>query len=289
MSNGDWGGFTGWDSINIPMPNATWSGTTDSGTYTGGTNQPTVQTGGMPANWVQQLGSAIFGGSGSGTGTSALLGGALAGLLGNNGGAATATTAPWAGAQPYLIDALTRASQLAGQTPAMPAAPTFGAVPDYTTDQYLQGAINAATQPMRDNFAEFQMPEIRSSAIANGQLGGSRQGIAEGIALSRLNRDIGQIGAGMSQALYGTNLNNRTQQYQMSVANQQQDFTNNMARTQAGFAMPWQALTNYGNMAVGASGRGQTSSVTTPNNPLLNIAGGAATGAGLYKSIYGGA
>ena len=35
------------------------------------------------------------------------------------------------------------------------------------------------------------MPSIRQGAVANGTLGGSRQGIAEGLAASRMNEDLG--------------------------------------------------------------------------------------------------
>ena len=66
--------------------------------------------------------------------------------------------------------------------------------------QSLSGQVDmSAYNPMADaitsrvnrNFNESIMPSIRQGAVANGTLGGSRQGIAEGLAASRMNEDLG--------------------------------------------------------------------------------------------------
>lgn len=55
---------------------------------------------------------------------------------------------------------------------------------------YLDQQANAITASLTRNMNENVMPGIRSNAIAGGQYGGSRQGIAEGLATSRLNQDL---------------------------------------------------------------------------------------------------
>lgn len=56
--------------------------------------------------------------------------------------------------------------------------------------QYLDPLAQSITTQITRNFGENALPQIRGGAIASGQYGGSRQGIAEGLALSRLNQDL---------------------------------------------------------------------------------------------------
>jgi hypothetical protein len=55
---------------------------------------------------------------------------------------------------------------------------------------YLQQQIDAMSQNMARNVNENVMPGLRSESLASGQYGGSRQGIAEGLAMSRMNQDL---------------------------------------------------------------------------------------------------
>ena len=55
---------------------------------------------------------------------------------------------------------------------------------------YLDQQAAAMTANLTRNLNENVMPGIRSEALASGQYGGSRQGIAEGLAASRLNQDL---------------------------------------------------------------------------------------------------
>jgi len=55
---------------------------------------------------------------------------------------------------------------------------------------YLDQQAQAMTANLTRNLNENVMPGIRSEALASGQYGGSRQGIAEGLAASRLNQDL---------------------------------------------------------------------------------------------------
>jgi hypothetical protein len=57
-------------------------------------------------------------------------------------------------------------------------------------NQYLDQVASSLTNNLTRNTNENVMPGLRSSAAVSGQYGGSRQGIAEGLAASRLNQDI---------------------------------------------------------------------------------------------------
>lgn len=69
---------------------------------------------------------------------------------------------------------------------------------------YLQGSIRAAQRPLIDQFnsAGGTMATIRNNSVANGTFGGSRQGIAEGIAARGLNDKLGDISATMANDNY---------------------------------------------------------------------------------------
>lgn len=80
------------------------------------------------------------------------------------------------------------------------------------TNPYLQQQADALTANLTRNFNENVMPGIRSEALASGQYGGSRQGIAEGLAASRLNQDLAPALTGLfgnafenaQQRMFGT-------------------------------------------------------------------------------------
>ena len=55
---------------------------------------------------------------------------------------------------------------------------------------YLDQQASAITNQLTRNLNENVMPGLRSEALASGQYGGSRQGIAEGLAASRMNQDL---------------------------------------------------------------------------------------------------
>lgn len=87
-------------------------------------------------------------------------------------------------------------------------------------DQQSQAMIGSLTRNMNENV----MPGLRSEALASGQYGGSRQGIAEGLATSRLNQDL----APALTNLYGT-ANENAQNRMMGTASQLNDQAYNTA------------------------------------------------------------
>lgn len=70
----------------------------------------------------------------------------------------------------------------------------------------LRGTIDAATRPIYENLTSSVLPNIRGEAVTNGQFGGSREGIAEGIAARSANNAAGDASARVASAGYGQGL-----------------------------------------------------------------------------------
>ena len=78
-----------------------------------------------------------------------------------------------------------------------------GANPNPWLQQQAQGIAGNITQ----NFQNTIAPQIRGSAIQAGGYGGSRQGIAEGLALQGMNRDIANAQANLFSSAYESDAN----------------------------------------------------------------------------------
>jgi hypothetical protein len=76
------------------------------------------------------------------------------------------------------------------------------------SNPYLKRAIGAATRPITENFEETVMPGIADEFIGAGQeFGGSRRGVAEGIAGGKYLDAIGDTSSKLVQDQYANNLN----------------------------------------------------------------------------------
>lgn len=101
---------------------------------------------------------------------------------------------------------------------------SFGAAnPMNALSSLLSGRVNTsaldpvadnAMRRMTENFNEQVMPGIRGGAVASGQYGGSRQGVAEGLATKGLNYGISDMLANMYNNAFNT-----AQQNQYGTAN----------------------------------------------------------------------
>ncbi len=78
------------------------------------------------------------------------------------------------------------------------------------TNPALQAATEAAVRPLTQAFEQNILPNIRGEANLAGQFGGSRQGIAEGIAGQGLLQSVGDVSATMQSQAYQTALENMT-------------------------------------------------------------------------------
>lgn len=74
----------------------------------------------------------------------------------------------------------------------------------------LQAATNAAIRPVVQTFEQSVLPQIRGGAVTAGGYGGSRQGIAEGIAGQELVKKSGDISATMASDAYARGLDAMT-------------------------------------------------------------------------------
>lgn len=136
---------------------------------------------------------------------------------------------PYTGARPVGAGDTTMAAQQAmlqnAQTQGQQIAQTTSAnnflmndAKNVNSNPYLQQAMSAATQPMIQDFnsAGGALSGIREGAQAAGGFGGSRQGIAEGIAARGLERSVGNVRGQMASAAYDQGL----QSSQAAVKNQ---------------------------------------------------------------------
>ena len=67
---------------------------------------------------------------------------------------------------------------------------------------YLQQAIQSASRPLIQQFQEGTLSGIGDQAVSSGQVGGSRQGIAEGVAQRGLQDTLGDISTNMAYQDY---------------------------------------------------------------------------------------
>lgn len=70
------------------------------------------------------------------------------------------------------------------------------------SNPYLTSYTNAAIRPLTQQFTESVLPNIRSDAITTGGFGGTRQGVAEGLASDRFGRAIGETTSGIYNNAY---------------------------------------------------------------------------------------
>lgn len=113
-------------------------------------------------------------------------------------------------------------SQTAGQEMALGAAGTQKTVADnaaaasnywlnpgvldVNNDPYVRSAIDASVRPITQNFTESVLPNIRSGSVASGGYGGSRQGIAEGLASGRTSQAVGDTAAKIAEEARQANI-----------------------------------------------------------------------------------
>lgn len=250
---------------------------------------------------------------------------------------------PWREQQPYLIDIFERAQGLyntqdptffpgntvAGFTPnqvqgqnLMTDAATggqqnlaqgvaganqflLGDVMDMSSNPYMAQAMSAAIDPIYQNLERRALPAVRSGAVAAGQLGGSRQGIAEGLAISDANRQAMNTTAVMANDQYGRNLEAmqrglalapQSQAAQLApgqtlnaVGAEQQAYEQALineaiARHDFEQRVPWDQLGAYNALVQGNFGGTQTTTSPGPSTGA-RIAGAGAAGIGAYGAL----
>lgn len=77
---------------------------------------------------------------------------------------------------------------------------------------YLPAASQSITHQVNQNLQQQQLPGINSGAIAAGGFGGSRQGIAQGLAIGQTNQALGNSLANLNFNAWNQGEQNRMQQ-----------------------------------------------------------------------------
>ena len=259
----------------------------------------------------------------------------------------TQTVVPWAGAQPHLLQIYDQAQQLTnagapGYYPAQTFAPrdplqdqaqnarlnyglnsipgqfnqAQGALnfalnaPDVANNPAVQGMMRSNRRMLNRNLQENLLPGIRGGAVAAGQVGGSRQGIAEGIAMRGTQQALADANARTQLDAYGKGLGAQGMALGMapSVANfgmmpmdimaqtgaynrgiDQEALSADMSRYNYNQALPWENLGRYNNLVAGAPWGSNTTTEGGGGSVMGNLLGVGALGLGAYNAgLFGG-
>lgn len=135
---------------------------------------------------------------------------------------------------------LTNVSGLTGyeSTPLQTSSNIFSdpGIWDPRSNPGVQSAITAATRPMYEQLTEQALPAISDTAISTGGLGGSREGIAQGLAIGRTSRAAGDVGARIAEDVYGQNLGAVNQRYATNLGAENQRYATDVSGEQARYA-----------------------------------------------------
>ena len=230
------------------------------------------------------------------------------------------TQQEYPGAQPISFSPQTQQARRMGEQYAGQAQQMFGDLAKAQqfglgdvlyaeSNPYLQSSIDAAIRPITQSYMDPNgvMSQIRTGAQEAGQFGGSRQGIAEGIAAGRYAQQVGDTAAKMASEGYGQGLETfgRTmalapqnmqagmmpmniysglgQQLEMLAADQE---AYNAAAREWQLNAPWMPLENYASIVYGGASPG--SSTTSPGMSTgQRLANAGMAGLGTYGMIAG--
>lgn len=217
-------------------------------------------------------------------------------------------------------------SQSAGQEQALGAAGTVGQLGgsgantsnywlspsalDVNNNPAIQDAIGAATRPVYEQLSRYGLPNVRSEALSSGNFGGSRQGIAEGLAMASANQTAGDISSRIASDAYGQNVKAQlaalgllpqTQQAQLAQATttsgvgdvRQQQAQRLIDEQVAGYNYdqyaPFLQSKEIMSLLQGIPGGSTVSTGSIPQkNQTMSALGGAAAGASLGTAIMPG-
>lgn len=93
----------------------------------------------------------------------------------------------------------------------------------------LNDAIKAIQRPLAEQYAESVLPNIRGGARLTGGIGGSRQGVAEGLASGRFAQAAEDAASKAALSTYGQNLQAALDRYNQNLAAQEARYRTNIA------------------------------------------------------------
>ena len=247
------------------------------------------------------------------------------------------TAVPWKGSQPYLKEIMSSSGDLYGQGLNYYPGQTFAGrdplqdqaqnlslnyamnsmpgqiydaqraqsfalnSPDVANNPYVQNMMQSNQFMANRNLSENLLPQIQSGAVASGQMGGSRQGIAQGLAMRGTQEALANANAQTMMDAYGKGLG--AQQGALALAPQTmgmglqpmdvmgkvgaynqgidtQALDADMTRWNANQDLPWDALNRYASVVGGNTqwGTNQTAD-GGGSSPLAGALGGGLLGA----------
>lgn len=222
------------------------------------------------------------------------------------------TTAPMSGYSKNALDATAqRAAYGSDVTRAAQGQLTDTINGDYlNSNPHLQGAIDAAVQPITNAFRSEVMPGIDSSFSSAGRYGSGLQGQAYDDANAQLGQQIGNIASQMSYQNYGDERQRQMQAMLFAPDMAKQDYYDLGMLGQAGQGYDqynqnlinadiqkynynnnadWNYLNDYIGLLNGATGGSSTTTAPQQGgtSPLTGALGGAMSGAYLGSIIPG--
>lgn len=178
---------------------------------------------------------------------------------------------------------------------------------DVNSNPFLRGAIDAAVRPLNEQFTQAggTLSQIRSGANDAQQGGGTREGIAQGIATRALTNQVGDVTAKIGSEAYKAGLDasgkaiTATPAAQMALLqpttwdatlgatadNRAQQALNRESDVrQWNMNAPMMPLRNFANLIYGGGSSGSSS---TSNTPMYTPSGSGASGGGNALSTLG--
>jgi hypothetical protein len=224
------------------------------------------------------------GGTGGGTGSSA---GALPAIIGALLGATqgqpapiSTTQTPWAPAIPYMQNALQGVQTAAGNAHLnLPDVPQITPFTGTMSPEYIQQAIEAALSPVTQTLQRQVLPQINANSAGAGALGGTRQGVAQGLAVSDWEKTAGNIAAGMRQNYDVTRAKEALDAWTANTNATQQTYQNQVGAATANATFPINTALSFANAANAAGGGGRSTVTPLPTTPWWQTALGGALAA----------
>jgi hypothetical protein len=181
---------------------------------------------------------------------------------------------------------------------------------DVNNNPYLAKSVDAALQRVTNKYTDPNgvLAQIRSGAQNAGQYGGSRQGVAEGIAAREYSQALGDTASQMYSDAYnkGQDTFARTlatapsamqsymlpAQWQSAVGSQREGLAQALEDYSAAgrewdLNAPWTPLEAYANVVYGGGGSQSVNKTSggARSNPLLGAVGGGLTGYSLGAAL----
>lgn len=162
---------------------------------------------------------------------------------------------------------------------------------------YLQQNADAITSQANNNLFNYQLPQINSNALAAGGYGGSRQGIAQGLAIGQTNLGIGNALAGLYGNAYENDQNRGLQQQSLNTSQYNAETNRGLGFGQLDQSAQqnafnnqlngYNALMNWNNLGLGWANQQQQTPIQNLT-ALTNIGAGIGNGYGQVSTPYQG-